>query len=356
MKLTYLIGASHDMYRGRFPYRGRHLSFGTHSFIYDLVRVGSRLGHDWTIVLDEPELFPLSAALRHPARVVKTSAWSPEGTDGAIAEYWASDESLSSLPARTPLIAVVHNSDHCFSSFKQDRANAVLCMSPTSLVKQRRTFDPEKLFLSIQGVDLDRFSPTRTVARRDGARPRVLVASRIDDNKQDAVRQVVDRLVERAIDLTVLGDGAGFWDLSDRLGHRLTLINHIPCHSIHRFLPQFDLVVSSARGVMEAFACGLPALCVGLDYGGAVTPDRLDELLERNLTGHASGRNLDQLDEDLTAALAVAGSDCRRIAEERFDATRVVEQLVAVFDRVRPINAAMPSPADTSVLDGVDGS
>ena len=58
--------------------------------------------------------------------------------------------------------------------------------------------------------------------------------------------------------------GEAFWRISDEFGDQVTLINHIPCHSIHRFLTDFDVIVSSGRGAMEALARGFPRFVRGL--------------------------------------------------------------------------------------------
>ena len=128
--------------------------------------------------------------------------------------------------------------------------------------------------------------------------------------------QVIEELLRCHMQLTVLGDGDAFWAISDRFGDQLTLINHIPCHSVHTFLHHFDLVVSAGRGVMEALASGLPALAAGFDYGGPVLPENIDRHLAVNMTGFSMGRPLSQLREDVQRAGQLDQPTCRGMAEQ----------------------------------------
>ena len=99
--------------------------------------------------------------------------------------------------------------------------------------------------------------------------------------------------------MTVLGAGEAFWRISDDFGDQVTLINHIPCHSIHRFLTDFDVIVSSGRGAMEALASGIPTLCAGFQYAGLITPENIQTLLETNLTGYGFGIPVSAIADDV---------------------------------------------------------
>jgi len=150
--------------------------------------------------------------------------------------------------------------------------------------------------------------------------------------KADTVTRVIERLAEAEVDLTVLGDGDEFWPISDRLGTRITLVNFVPCHSIHHFLLMFDLIVSSGRGVMEALASGIPAICAGLGYGGPVLPDSVAQLHRANLTGYQAGDVPADMTADLAAAMRLEPTACREMAEARFDAATSVARVMQIIE------------------------
>ena len=116
--------------------------------------------------------------------------------------------------------------------------------------------------------------------------------------------------------LTLLGDGEAFWKISDQYGRDLTLINHMPCHSMHNFLHHFDIVASAGRGVFEALACGLPALCAGYEYGGPVLPNNIQRHMEVNITGYRMAADLARMPEDIDMAMSLDRQTCRLMASE----------------------------------------
>ncbi len=134
--------------------------------------------------------------------------------------------------------------------------------------------------------------------------------------------------------MTVLGAGEAFWRISDEFGDQVTLINHIPCHSIHRFLTDFDVIVSSGRGAMEALASGIPTLCAGFEYAGLITPDNIQTLLETNLTGYGFGIPVSAIADDVARAMRVSPTVCRRLAEEHLAVDRYLDQLLDLFGNV----------------------
>jgi len=150
----------------------------------------------------------------------------------------------------------------------------------------------------------------------------------LDGLKLSTITEVIFRLAESPALLTVVGDGDAFWQISDRLGQNITLINFIPCHSVQHFLPQFDIVVSSGRGVMESLATGIPSICAGLGYGGLVTPNRVEKLREATLTGYGCGPVPKDLTADLRAAQALSRHDCRQMAECFFDIDSLVQGVI----------------------------
>jgi len=255
-----------------------------------------------------------------------------EGTwDSAVADV-VSDDLLSRLPTNIPVLAIVHNGFQQLSSFLVKRCHRFVCLSQFSFEYKARSIAASRLLFIPQGVDLQRFRPSRTPTSSP-ARTRILVSSRLADEKEQAVYDLIAMLSTRRWDLTVLGDGPGFWRVSDEFASFVTTINFIPCHSIHNFLAQFDLVCSSGRGVMEALACGKAAIAVGRSYCGAVLPGNVQALMRLNFTGRPDeptgvAVSVPRLEEDLNAALLVTPEARRKIAEEYFDVDRFLRELL----------------------------
>jgi hypothetical protein len=96
-------------------------------------------------------------------------------------------------------------------------------------------------------------------------------------------------------------------------------------------LPDFDVIVSSGRGAMEALASGIPTLCAGFEYAGLITPENIQTLLETNLTGYGFGIPVSAIAEDVARAMLVSPTVCRRLAEEHLAVDRYLDQLLALF-------------------------
>jgi hypothetical protein len=154
---------------------------------------------------------------------------------------------------------------------------------------------------------------------REGQHNRILYYTRLNTEKREVIFNVLEQLRNLAHNFTVLGDGQLFWDISDSFGNDGVVINHIPCHSIPRFIAQYDVVISSGRGVMEACAVGRPAICAGLGYAGIVTSQNATSLLERNLTGYGYAKQAPTLGNDISKALALDRQEWRELAKQHFN-------------------------------------
>jgi glycosyltransferase involved in cell wall biosynthesis len=212
----------------------------------------------------------------------------------------------------------------------KQRCTTFLCMTETAFRYQSRSIPIEQLVLIRQGVDLERFLP-KPRSSGPSPDPRVLVYSRMDHEKETTKLSVIEQLVQTGFEVTVLGAGEAFWRISDEFGAQVTLINHIPCHSIHRFLTDFDVIVSSGRGAMEALASGIPTLCAGFDYAGLITSDNIQTLLETNLTGYGFGIPVAAITDDVARAMLVSPTVCRRLAEEHLAVDRYLDQVLDLF-------------------------
>lgn len=331
MRVVYLLSSSgNPLYGGQYDLNSRYQTYGQHSFIYDLVRAASRRGILVDLLINGRDSFPLTVPLASSCDVHDLET-PPSLTDADFALVDELPEHLLSvLPDHVRAFCIVHNAGADYSSAMKQRCTKFLCMTETAFRYQSRTIPIEKLVLIRQGVDLERFMPMpRSLGpSRD---PRVLVYSRMDQEKETTKRSVIEQLVRTSAQVTVLGAGEAFWRISDDFGDQVTLINHIPCHSIHRFLTDFDVIVSSGRGAMEALASGIPTLCAGFQYAGLITPENIQTLLETNLTGYGFGIPVSAIADDVARAMRVGPTVCRRLAEEHLAVDRYLDQLLDLF-------------------------
>lgn len=130
------------------------------------------------------------------------------------------------------------------------------------------------------------------------------------------------------------GDGPGFWDVSDRFGSEIVLINHLPCQSIPHLLGEMDVAISLGRGAMEAMATGIPTLCAGHHYAGPVTADNIGPLMRYNLTGAHSDRDPALVMADIREALDSDRRDVRALAEERLSADAFMEGVSGLYAQI----------------------
>jgi glycosyltransferase involved in cell wall biosynthesis len=337
MNILYLISASDNpLYRGRYQLHERYQTYGQHSFIYDFVVAASRRGIKIDLLVEGLHLFPLAQPLTSYCNMFDLAdAPEPGPIDLALVDE-IPDRLMDWLPDGVLAFGIIHNAGSIFSAERQARCSRFICMTEAALDRQMKSIPAEKLALIHQGVNTERFKPQpKNEAKAASLQPRVLIYSRMDDGKQEVITRIVSLLMETEFQLTVLGDGASFWSMSDQFGARLTLINHIPCHSIHNFLGNFDAVVSSGRGAMEALASGLPTLCAGFDYAGPITPDNIAHLLRTNLTGYGAPSDIANAASDMRIALDVDRGIYRRMAEDYCSVDRFLDQLVATYTSLR---------------------
>jgi hypothetical protein len=197
------------------------------------------------------------------------------------------------------------------------------------------TMSSDKLVLIHQGIDLDRFSPRRQTDRGTPTDIDLLIYSRLDDDRAPTIWQLLEELEPSDIRITVLGDGASFWDMTDRFGERITQVHFIPCTSIQNFLTNFDVVISSARGVMEALAMGIPALCGGFEYAGPVLRENIAEQLTVNITGYGMGIDPAAVRHDVTRSAGTDPGEWRRLAEDYCSVRRFADRLLETAQSAR---------------------
>jgi glycosyltransferase involved in cell wall biosynthesis len=333
MHLLYLVSARRNpLYGGKFLLNGRYRTYGQHSFLYDFAAACHRGGHQMDIFVDDLQEFPIALPLTAYCRIHNASEIADVRHEWSVALLDLADSQLLSiLPAYLRTICIVHNPYQIIPVETLDRCDLLMCLSEYAFEEKIKIIQRAKLALNPQGIDLGRFTVSHVAEARRG-RTRVLVYSRLDAEKRDAVQQTIRALAQLDVDLTVLGDGEEFWSISDDLGRDVTLINFIPCHCIHRILGNYDLVVSSGRGVMEAMACGKPVICAGRSYGGPVLEENIERLRRVNFTkSDGSNSDIGNLRAHIEAALSLRPETCRRLAERLFDVESFVRGVSALI-------------------------
>ena len=316
MNLLYAVSAQgNPLYQGKFGLHGRYQTYGQHSFIYDLIAAAYRRGVRVTLLVEGLSGFPLAEPLKKYAHVFELDEAPQLGTVDLVLVDQPTDKLVKSLPAGCPAICIIHKKDSVYSREVQDRCDQFLCVTDAALEYQSTRIPLGKLRMVHHGVDLERFKLANEPKGKNNAQPKLLFYTRL--NRQEATTwRILEQLLLCNVRLTMLGDGEAFWKISDKYGRDLTLINHIPCHSIHNFLHHFDIVASAGRGVFEALACGLPALCAGYEYGGLVLPNNIRRHMEVNITGYRMAADLVRMREDIDMAMSLSPETCRLMASE----------------------------------------
>jgi len=337
MNLLYAVSAQgNPLYRGKFGLHGRYQTYGQHSFIYDLIAAASRRGVQATLLVEGLSAFPLAEPLKEYSRVLEMDERPPFGPIDLILLDEPTDELVASLPAGSPIICIIHRKTSVYSDEIQDRCDQFLCMTEAALEYQSSRIPPSKLMMVHHGVDLQRFKPTDETRVQRKTRPNLLFYTRLDRDEATMWR-VLEQLLRCDVRLTLLGDGEAFWKISDQYGRDLTLINHIPCHSIHNFLHHFDIVASAGRGVFEALGCGIPALCAGYEYGGPVLPNNIRQHMETNITGYRMAGDLAGMRHDIDVAMSLERETCRLMASEHGSVETFLDKLGIRKTAVSPV-------------------
>lgn len=325
MKITYCLSAANNaLYNGKYALSGRYKTFGHHSFIIDFIACATRNGCSVDFLIEDKDKFPLYEYMLRYCRVAEFGADAPSLNDADVVIIdTLSEEGMRRVETDAKVYCLVHNAGSTFSDRYLTKCDKFICMTKTALLFQSTYIPGTKLLLWHQGVNLERFQPAADKKEEvgKGANLKILLYTRLNEEKKTTVLGVVQALTAPGhhYEVTVLGDGDFFWEISNTYGHAVTVMNHIPCNSIHTFLPKFDLIVSSARGVMEACACGVPAICAGFGYAGLINNDNIPGLMVRNLTGFGESKGIASIHQDIARAVQRPATYWRNLGLKYFD-------------------------------------
>lgn len=283
MRIAYLITANNNpLYEGNFQINGKYLSFGQHSFIYDLVLAIKSSNIDIEFYIDGLDVFPLNTILANlNIPIYELTGNSRIDTDIILFDTVADNLLVGNY--RGYKIGVIHNYMNKHSELFYSECDAIICMTPYAIEKQNIFYSSNKYHLIRQGVYCNRFSPSPKSynSRIESA----LFYSRMDRYKGYAYNDIIKKIIDLGIDVSILGAGEMFDFFKAYYYGKINCLDHIPCHEIHKVINKFDLIVSNGRGVMEGMSANKPTIAVGLRYSGLITRDNILEHRDRNFTG-----------------------------------------------------------------------
>jgi glycosyltransferase involved in cell wall biosynthesis len=326
VKITYLLdGSENSLYDGRYAMSGSFHTYGQQTYILDLVTGLARRGHELRVVARGAERLPVLTALEGIAGVTVTAT--PGGPADLLLIDEASDDMVAEFDPAITALRIVHDPLTTASSYLVERCTRFLCMTQNAVRTQQKSLPPGKCVLLPQGVDLHRFRPLG--GGNVPEKPRLLMYCRLDQGREKALTQLIENLDRQALDVRVVGDGPGFWELERRFGDEILLMNHVPNRSVPRLLRDTDVVISLGRGAMESMASGLPVLCAGYGYAGPITAANLPHLLERNLTAYGHDRDPGLVMNDVRDALTTPPGVLRALAEQYFSVDTAIDLLTS---------------------------
>ncbi|WP_414617745.1 hypothetical protein [Dyadobacter sp. 32] len=328
MKVTYIIGAmGNPLYQGDFFDRGVYKTFGQHSFIYDLVVGMQNQGVTIDILVDDLNSFPLANIFLELGISVTRYLYKEIVSSDLILIDGTSSNILLDVYLKGLVVGIVHNHLHQHSPLFYRRCKIIMCMTKHARKIQGAYVNENKVVVITQGIDLERFKPV-CAARRNR---KVLIYSRMDKHKGSIYIPIVERLIKRGFEISVLGDGVNYRLMKNAFCEGVAFHEHCPCWRIHDFTKDFDVIVSNGRGVMEGMASGKVTIAAGVEYGGLVDTSNVSFLFERNFTGSNQKDARITVEEDIDRGMNHSMAYYRGIAEELFDVKHCINALFALL-------------------------
>lgn len=283
MKIAYIVTAKDNpLYEGKFHDGEKYLTFGQHSFIYDLVLAIASNQINIEFYVDGVNVFPLNDALSEfGIHIFELGRDLKIDADIIIFDTISDNFLLGNYNGYK--VGIIHNYMIKHSELFYSECDALICMTPYAVQKQNIFYSSNKYRLIRQGVFCNRFNPQPKSSSY--TIDSVLFYSRMDKYKGFAYYKMIQKFIDLGIHVSVLGAGELFDYFKTSFANKIKCFDHIPCQEIPPILNDTDLIVSNGRGVMEGLSANKPTIATGIRYCGLITADNIIEHRDRNFTG-----------------------------------------------------------------------
>lgn len=218
----------------------------------------------------------------------------------------------------------------------------------------------ENILVTINGIDLDKFSPDidtsalkEEFSLSDGA-PRLVYVSRMDEDRSFAAHKLIEIMPTLAeeypgIEAVIVGGGNDFDAVSseaeaanEKIGRRAIILTGSRT-DINRFAASGDLFIGVSRAALEAMACEKPCIIAGNEgYIGVFDEDKLDLAIDTNFccrgceqtTSELLLRDVRHILSADPAEKSRLGKYSRQIIRERYSADTMAHDAMKLYASV----------------------
>lgn len=217
-----------------------------------------------------------------------------------------------------------------------------------------------QIFLTINGIDTEKFSPDRTGAevREEfglGDAPVIGHVSRLDEASSLAARQLIELAPQLdqtipGVRVLITGGGDVFEQLSarakeinDQMGRNCLVLTG-PRTDVNEVVAACDLFVGVSRAALEAMAACKPTVLSGAQgHTGLFVPELLEKAVDTNFCCRTDPiATQERLMSDILSAMKLPqeekvnlGTYGRWVVGEYYSVDRMAQDALAVYDRVR---------------------
>lgn len=217
--------------------------------------------------------------------------------------------------------------------------------------------DEKNIFVTINGIDTDKFSPhvsgerVRSEFGIPADAPVVAHVSRMDESRALAAKTLIEAAEELdalipGVTILMAGDGDRFSELSEaarrvneRLGRKGVILAGART-DINEFVAAGDVFVGVSRAALEAMSAAKPCVVAGNEgYLGIFTLEKLDEAVASNFCCRGSAAmDKASLVRDIAALFSLSeaqradlGNDGRTVILERYSVKRMADDTVEAY-------------------------